>query len=154
MDQTSFPNRAVKTFSVVTHLFKGIILNIRKSLRSGTFDSMKLSTWDYVIGDTLYTSQCCALHCTMLYTVHWTGNCAVCTELYCILYTELYCTTPFLEGIGTTWVCDQESRKHPSSIDTKPNKKTTAISNLYGSFFSSNTQKQNALYEKVHFIKN
>ena len=41
-------NRAVKTFSVATHLFRGIILNIRKSLRWGTSDSMKLSTWDYV----------------------------------------------------------------------------------------------------------
>ena len=50
-DQTSYPsNRAVKTFSVATHLFRGIILNIRKSLRWGTSDSMKLSKWDYVCG--------------------------------------------------------------------------------------------------------
>ena len=46
--QPLFPNRAVKTFSVATHLFRGIILNIRKSLKWGTSDSMKLSTWDYV----------------------------------------------------------------------------------------------------------
>ena len=39
----------VQTFSVTTHLFRGIILNIRKSLRWGTSDSMKLSKWDYVV---------------------------------------------------------------------------------------------------------
>ena len=44
LDQTSFPNRAVKTF-----LFRGIILKIRKSLRWGTSDSMKLSKWDHVM---------------------------------------------------------------------------------------------------------
>ena len=49
-DQTSFPNRADKTFSGATHLFRGIILNIRKSLRWGTSDSMKLYKWDYVGG--------------------------------------------------------------------------------------------------------
>ena len=48
MDQTSFPNRAVKTISVATHLFRGIILNTRKNLRWGTCNSMKLSKWDYV----------------------------------------------------------------------------------------------------------
>ena len=44
LDQTSFPNRAVKIFSVATHLFRGI----RKSLRWGTSNSMKLYKWDYV----------------------------------------------------------------------------------------------------------
>ena len=48
LNQTSFPNRAVKTFSVATHLFRGIILFTRKSLRWGTSDSMKLSTRDNV----------------------------------------------------------------------------------------------------------
>ena len=48
LDQTSFPYRAVKTFSVATHLFRGIILNIGKSLRWGTTNSMKLFKWDYV----------------------------------------------------------------------------------------------------------
>ena len=48
LDQTSFSNRDVKTFSVATHLFRGIILNIRRSLRWGTSGSLKLSTWDYV----------------------------------------------------------------------------------------------------------
>ena len=50
LDQTSFPNRAVKTFSVATHLFRGIILLTRKSLRWGTSDCMKLSTRDNVWG--------------------------------------------------------------------------------------------------------
>ena len=36
LDQNSFPNRTVKTFSVATRLFRGILLNIRKSLRWGT----------------------------------------------------------------------------------------------------------------------
>ena len=45
---TSFPHRTVKTFSFTTHLFRGIILNIRKSLRWGTSISIKLSKWDYV----------------------------------------------------------------------------------------------------------
>ena len=31
---------------------------------------------------------------------------------------------PSLEGIGTPWVCDQESHQHPVSLDTKPNKMT------------------------------
>ena len=48
LNQTSFPNRAVKTFSVATHLIRGIILFTRKGLRWGTSDSMKLSKWDYV----------------------------------------------------------------------------------------------------------
>ena len=48
LDRTSFPNRAVKIFSVATHLFSGIILKIRKTLRWGTPKSMKLSKWDYV----------------------------------------------------------------------------------------------------------
>ena len=43
-----FPNRTVKTFSVVTHLFRDIVLYIRKSIRWGTFDSMELYKWDYV----------------------------------------------------------------------------------------------------------
>ena len=49
LDQTSFPNRAVKTFYVATHLFRDIILNMRNSLRWGTSNSMKLSKWDYVV---------------------------------------------------------------------------------------------------------
>ena len=49
LNQTSFPNRAVKKISVATHLFRGIILFTRKSLRWGTSDSMKLSTRDNVI---------------------------------------------------------------------------------------------------------
>ena len=48
LNHTSFPNRAVKTFSVATHLFRGIILFTRKSLRWGTSDSMKLCTRDNV----------------------------------------------------------------------------------------------------------
>ena len=48
LDQTSFPIRAVKTFSVATHLLRGIILFIGKSLRFGTSHYMKLSKWDYV----------------------------------------------------------------------------------------------------------
>ena len=47
--QTSFPNRAVKTFSVSPHFFRGTILNIRKSFRWGTSDSMKPIKCDYVI---------------------------------------------------------------------------------------------------------
>ena len=43
-------NRTVKTFSVATHLFRGMILNISKSLGWGTSDSMKLSKWYYVRG--------------------------------------------------------------------------------------------------------
>ena len=27
---------------------------------------------------------------------------------------------PSLEGIGTPWVCDQESRQHPVLVDIKP----------------------------------
>ena len=48
LDQTSFPNRTVITFSVATYLFRGIILNILESLRLATSDSMKHSKWDYV----------------------------------------------------------------------------------------------------------
>ena len=47
---------------------------------------------------------------------------------------------PSLEGIGTPWVRAQESRQHSVSLDTKPNKMTAAILNLYGSFLSSSTQ--------------
>ena len=49
LEHTSFPNRTVKKNSVATQLFRGIILNIRKSLRWGASDSMKLSKWDYVV---------------------------------------------------------------------------------------------------------
>ena len=48
LDKTSFPNRAGKIFSITTHFFSGIILNIKKSLRGVTSDSMKLSKLDYV----------------------------------------------------------------------------------------------------------
>ena len=47
---------------------------------------------------------------------------------------------PSLEGIGTPWVCDQESHQHPVSLDTKPHKMTAGVLNLYGSFLSSITQ--------------
>ena len=40
--------RAVKSFSVATHLFRGIIIKIRKSLRWGTPNSVKISKWHYV----------------------------------------------------------------------------------------------------------
>ena len=46
---------------------------------------------------------------------------------------------PSLEGIGAPWVCAQESRQHPVSLDTKPNKMTGGILNMYGSFLSSST---------------
>ena len=49
LGNVTFSNSTVKTFSVATHLCRGIILNIRKSLRWGTSDSMKLSQWDYVV---------------------------------------------------------------------------------------------------------
>ena len=39
--QASFLKRAITSFSVATHLSRGIILNIRKSLRRGTNNSMK-----------------------------------------------------------------------------------------------------------------
>ena len=45
-----------------------------------------------------------------------------------------------LEGIGTPWVCAQESRQHAVALDTKPNKMTVAVVNLYGSFLSFITQ--------------
>ena len=41
---------------------------------------------------------------------------------------------------GMPWVRAQESRQHPVSLDTKPNKMTVAVVNLYGSFLSSSTQ--------------
>ena len=44
----SFLKRAIKSYSVATHLFRGIIVIIRKSLRWGTPDSVKLSEWHYV----------------------------------------------------------------------------------------------------------
>ena len=47
---------------------------------------------------------------------------------------------PSLEGIGTPWVPHQESHQQPISLDTKPNKMTAAVLNLYGSFLSSSTQ--------------
>ena len=53
LNQTSFTNRAVKTFSVAAHLFRGIITFTRKSLRWGTSDSMKISTRDNVAGKIL-----------------------------------------------------------------------------------------------------
>ena len=40
--------RDIKSFSVDTHLFRGIIIKIRNSLRWGTLDSVKLSEWHYV----------------------------------------------------------------------------------------------------------
>ena len=49
LDQTSLPKRAVKTFSVAIHLFRGILLNIGKFLRWSTSDSMTLFKWDYVL---------------------------------------------------------------------------------------------------------
>ena len=49
LDQTYFPNRAVKTFSFAIHHVRGIILNIGKSLRWGTYDSTKFFKWDYVL---------------------------------------------------------------------------------------------------------
>ena len=64
LNQTSFPNRAVKTFSVATHLFRGIILNIRKSLRWGTSDSMKLSTRDNVDYVVQVTAEQCDGDCS------------------------------------------------------------------------------------------
>ena len=48
LDPTSFPYSAVKTFSVATHHFRGIILNFGINLWWGTSDSMKLSKWDFV----------------------------------------------------------------------------------------------------------
>ena len=40
--------KAIKSFSVATHLFRVIIFKIRKSLRWGTPNSVKLSEWQYV----------------------------------------------------------------------------------------------------------
>ena len=56
LNQTSFANRAVKTFSVATHLFRGIILFTRKRLRWGTSGPMKLSTRDNVITTFTFTT--------------------------------------------------------------------------------------------------
>ena len=39
--QASFLKRTITTFSLATHLSRGIILNIRKSLKRGTTASMK-----------------------------------------------------------------------------------------------------------------
>ena len=48
-----------------------------------------------------------------------------------------------LEGIGTMWVCDQESRQHPVLFDTKPDKMTATILKVIlivsEFFFSSST---------------
>ena len=66
LDKTSFPNRTVKTFSVATHFFRGIILNISKSLRCGTSDFMKLSKWDYVGGVLNRTKIFCLIFDTMI----------------------------------------------------------------------------------------
>ena len=92
-DQTSFLNRTVKTFSVATYLFRGIILNIRKNLRWGTSDSMKLSTWDYVC------TVNCTEHCAILYS-----------ELQSTLYgrhiivTTLQRSPSYMQHIaGTNW---------------------------------------------------
>ena len=48
---------------------------------------------------------------------------------------------PSLEGSGTPWVRAQESNQHPISFNTKPNKMTVAVLNLYASVFSSSTKK-------------
>ena len=40
--EASFVKRVIKSFSVTTHLFRGIMIIIRKSLRWGTIDPMKL----------------------------------------------------------------------------------------------------------------
>ena len=40
--QPSFVKNVIKSFSVTTHLFRGIMIIIRKSLRWGTIDPMKL----------------------------------------------------------------------------------------------------------------
>ena len=39
---------AVKSVSVATQLFRDIIIKIRKSLRGGTANPMKLSEWQHV----------------------------------------------------------------------------------------------------------
>ena len=43
-----FFKTAIKSFSVATHLFRGIIITIRKSLRWGTTNPLKLSEWHHV----------------------------------------------------------------------------------------------------------
>ena len=40
--EASFVKRVIKSFSVTTHLFRGIMIIIRKSLRWGTIDPIKL----------------------------------------------------------------------------------------------------------------
>ena len=80
LDQTSFPYRAVKTFSVATHLLRGIILNIRECFRWGTSDSRKLSTWDYV--DSLYVEPP-----PTVYHPNWGVGTYHSTDIY----TKAYC---------------------------------------------------------------
>ena len=46
---------------------------------------------------------------------------------------------PSLEGIGMPLFCAQESCQHNVVLNTKPNKMTVAILNLYRSFLSSST---------------
>ena len=69
--------------------------------------------------------------------------------MYSLHWAVLYHSPSPLEGIGTILVCDQESDKHPVSLDTKPNKETAAISNLYGGFLSSSTQNQNLNFNLI-----
>ena len=47
--QASFLKRAIKSFSVTTHLYRGIILNIRKSLSRVTTDYIKHFLWHHVL---------------------------------------------------------------------------------------------------------
>ena len=47
---------------------------------------------------------------------------------------------PYIEGIGTPLVRAQESHEQTALLDTKHNKMTAGILNLYRSFLSSSTQ--------------
>ena len=49
---------------------------------------------------------------------------------------------PFLEGIVTPWVCGKESRQHPVSLDTKPNKIKAAILNQFEILFNIESSKK------------
>ena len=60
--------------------------------------------------------------------------------LYLKLHRQLQLKHPSLERISMQWVCAQESRQQPVLLDSKPDKMTVAILNVYGTFLSYSTQ--------------
>ena len=100
------------------------------------------TTWAFNLATSTYSfhrdgrEKCVGVNILLI----WTGETlGLCLSRFLSSW-ENYLTTntpqhPSLEGIGMLWVRAQESRQHPVALDTKPNKMTVVVRNLYGSFF-------------------